>query len=245
MGAAKRVVRSDWGRRILCWLVAQYIRLVWWTSRWETEGAEIPGAFWSQQRPFILAFWHGRLLMAPQAWPATHSMNMLISGHADGRIIADAIAHFGLKTIMGSRSKGGLAALRAMVRALAEGENIGVTPDGPRGPLMRASPGIIAAAKLSQAAIIPLTFATTNRVILRSWDRFHVALPFTRGLFLWGEPLFVPKDADAAQLEALRLELEHRMNALTAIADQRCGHAPVVPIEIDSTPRSRADQAAD
>jgi len=229
MSAAKRVVRSDLGRRILCWLVAQYIRLVWWTSRWHTEGVDRPAAFWSQNRPFILAFWHGRLLMAPKAWPAGASMNMLISGHADGRIIADAIAHFGLDTIMGSKSKGGLAALRAMVRALADGNNVGVTPDGPRGPLMRVSPGIIAAAKLSQCPIIPLSFATTGRLILGSWDRFHFSLPFSRGVFLWGEPLLVPKDADPARLEALRLTLEDRMNRLTATADRLCGHAPVQP----------------
>jgi lysophospholipid acyltransferase (LPLAT)-like uncharacterized protein len=116
-----------------------------------------------------------------------------------------------------------------MVRSLGSGENIGVTPDGPRGPLMRASPGIIAAAKLSKVPIIPLSFATTRRRILGSWDRFHLALPFSRGLFLWGEPLFVPADADAAAQETLRRELETRMNALTAEADRRCGHAPVEP----------------
>jgi lysophospholipid acyltransferase (LPLAT)-like uncharacterized protein len=157
---------------------------------------------------------------------------MLISGHTDGRIIADAIAHFGLGTITGSKSKGGLAALRAMVRALTNGENIGVTPDGPRGPLMRISPGIIAAAKLTGAAIVPLTFASSRRIILGSWDRFHLALPFSRGAFLWGEPLYVPKDADQVQIEALRLVLEARMNALTAEADRRCGHVPVEPAPV-------------
>ena len=97
---------------------------------------------------------------------------------------------------------------------------------------MRVSPGIIAAAKLSQTAIIPLSFATSRRVILGSWDRFHFALPFSRGVFLWGEPLFVPKDADAGQVEALRLVLETRMNELTAEADRRCGHVPVEPAAV-------------
>jgi lysophospholipid acyltransferase (LPLAT)-like uncharacterized protein len=236
MPAAKSLFRSETGRRFVCWLVAVYIRLVWRTSRWRTEGGAIPEAYWRDGKPFILAFWHGRLLMAPKAWPKGVSMNMLISGHADGRIIADAIAHFGLDTITGSKSaegktkaKGGTAALRAMVRSLGAGQNIGVTPDGPRGPRMRASPGIIAAAKLAKTPIIPLTFATTRRHIIGSWDRFHLALPFSRGIFLWGEPLFVPSDANADAQEALRLELEARMNALNAEADRRCGHAPVLP----------------
>ncbi|HTH99054.1 MAG TPA: lysophospholipid acyltransferase family protein [Stellaceae bacterium] len=236
MDPLKRLLRSAAFNRWICRCVAAYIRFVWRTSRWQTEHGDIPEAYWQAGKPFILCFWHGRLLMMPKAWPETQPMNMLISGHRDGRIIADAIAHFGLNTIIGSaaksnstKAKGGMAALRAMVRSLSNGEHIGVTPDGPRGPAMRASPGIIAAARLSGAPILPLAYATTRRRILGSWDRFHLALPFSRGVFLWGEPLFVAPDADAAAQEAARQTLEARMNELSAAADRRCGHRPVPP----------------
>jgi lysophospholipid acyltransferase (LPLAT)-like uncharacterized protein len=195
-------------------------------------------------RPFILAFWHGRLLMAPKCWTADMPMNMLISGHTDGRIIAEAIQHFGLGTVVGSRSKGGLAALRLMVKALAGGECVGVTPDGPRGPAMRASSGIIAIARLAKAPIVPVSYATTGRRILRSWDRFHLALPFGRGVFVWGEPLSVPAGADDAAQEFARLTLEQRLNDLTAEADRACGNRPVepapLPESIPLTPARRA-----
>ena len=242
----KRLLRADRTRQILCWFVAVYIRLVHRTSRFSTEAADIPHAFWRERKPFILAFWHGRLLMAPMAWPSDASMNMLISGHNDGRIIADAIGHFGLGTIVGSKSKGGSSALRAIVRALNDGQNVGFTPDGPRGPHMRASAGVIAAARLGRVPIIPLSYATTRRRILSSWDRFHLALPFSRGLFLWGEPIEVPADADAAEQERLRQLLETRMNALTAEADRRCGHPPVEPTPIEPAPleRTPAEPAA-
>ena len=231
MSAAKRVVRSDLGRRILCWLVAQYIRLVWWTSRWHTEGADRPAAFWSQNRPFILAFWHGRLLMAPKAWPAGASMNMLISGHADGRIIADAVSHFGIDSIAGSSSKGGLAALRLMVKTLKGGECVGITPDGPRGPAMQASQGIVAAARLAQVPIIPISYATRRHRVMRSWDRFHLAFPFTSGIHLWGAPIEVPADADEATLEQYRARVEEQLNALGREADRRMGHdLPPLPL---------------
>jgi lysophospholipid acyltransferase (LPLAT)-like uncharacterized protein len=232
MAWTKRFLRAERTRQILCRLVAAYIRLVHRTSRFTTEAAEVPLAFWRAREPFILAFWHGRLLMAPMAWPSDAAMNMLISGHNDGRIIADAIRHFGLGTIVGSKSKGGSGALRAIVRALNDGQNVGFTPDGPRGPRMRVSAGVIAAARLGRAPIIPLSYATSRRRILGSWDRFHLALPFSRGLFLWGEPILVPADADAAEQERLRLLLEDRMNALTAEADRRCGHRPVEPAPV-------------
>jgi lysophospholipid acyltransferase (LPLAT)-like uncharacterized protein len=229
MRAAKRFLRADRTRRLLSRAIAGWIRLVHRSSRWQTIGGEFPRRYWDSDTPFILAFWHGRLMMAPMAWRPGASMNMLISANRDGRIIADAIRHFGLDTITGSKSKGGTAALRAMLRALGAGQNIGVTPDGPRGPAMRATPGIIAAARMTGAPILPLSYATTKRRVLGSWDRFHVALPFSSGVFIWGEPLTVPRDADAAAQEAARLELETRLNAITAEADRRCGRIPVEP----------------
>jgi lysophospholipid acyltransferase (LPLAT)-like uncharacterized protein len=218
---------------MLCWVIALYIRVVHATSRFETRGGERPNALWDQRRPFILAFWHGRLLMAPKAWRQGAAMNMLISSHQDGRIIADAIRHFGLGTIAGSTSRGGSFAFRAMLKALAAGEHVGFTPDGPRGPAMRASAGIVAAARLSGAPILPLAYATTRRRVLGSWDRFHLALPFSRGIFIWGEALSVPRDAGPEALEAARRTIEDRLNAITAEADRLCGHAPVEPAPLD------------
>jgi lysophospholipid acyltransferase (LPLAT)-like uncharacterized protein len=234
----KRILRSAWVQRLLCRLIAAYIRLVHRTSRFETLGGERPRLYWDADRPFILAFWHGRLLMAPMAWRHGASMNMLISDHADGRLIAGAIAHFDLGTITGSRSKGGAGALRAMLRALGAGQNIGVTPDGPRGPAMRVGPGIVAAARLAQAPILPLSYATTRRRLLGSWDRFHLALPFSRGVFVWGEPVMVARDADEAAMEMARRVLEDRLNAITEEADRRCGHAPIAPVPHQAEPRA-------
>jgi lysophospholipid acyltransferase (LPLAT)-like uncharacterized protein len=229
MSTAKRILRADRTRRFLGRVIALWIRFVFWTSRWHTIGGEIPRPYWDQGKPFILAFWHGRLMMAPMAWRRGASMNMLISANKDGRIIADAIQHFDLETITGSKSKGGMAALRAMLRALGEGQNVGVTPDGPRGPAMRASLGIIVAARMTGAPILPLSYATTRRRILGSWDRFHVALPFSRGVFIWGEPIRVARDADAEAQDAARQLLEDQLNAITAEADRRCGRVPVEP----------------
>ena len=84
--------------------------------------------------PGDVIFWHGRLLMMPHVWRAGVPMNMLISQHRDGRLIADTIAHFGLGSVAGSSSKGGAAAVRQIVKAIRAGEYAGVTPDGPRGP---------------------------------------------------------------------------------------------------------------
>ena len=229
MSIGKTITRSRAGRSLVCWGAAQYIRFVYRSGRWRVVGGETPARLWDDDKPFILAFWHGRLLMMPYTWRRGRAMNMLISQHRDGDLIAKTIARFGLGTVRGSSKHGGAGAMRSLVRALARNHYAGVTPDGPNGPRMRASDGIISVARLSGAPIIPVTFGASRRTILKTWDRFVVPFPFTRGVFLWGEPIHVARDADLEAQKAARKEVEDRLNALTHEADRLCGRETVTP----------------
>ena len=233
MGFFKRLLRSDRGMRFLCWLVQAYVRIVYRTGSWTVEGDAFPRDIRAKNGAFILAFWHGRLLMMPMGWQNLAPMHMLISGHTDGRLIAGAVRHFGIDTVIGSSNDGGTAALRGMVRWLKSGDCVGITPDGPDGPAMRASRGIAAVARLSGAPVVPLAYATKSRRILDSWDRFHLPLPFSKGIFLWGEPIRAEADLDEAGIETCRALIEQRLNALGAEADRRMGHDAVPPGTMD------------
>ena len=219
----RRFVRSDRLRRLLCYSIHLYIRLVSRTNRWSVEGGEHPRRLRADGRPFILAFWHGRLMMIPMAWQRLAPIHMLISAHRDGRIIADAVAYFGVQTVTGSTSRGGSAALRTMVKSLVAGDCVGITPDGPAGPAMVASAGIVNVARLARVPIVPVTFATSRRWHMRSWDRMQVALPFGRGVFVWGEPIEVGTDLDEAGVERARQLIERRMVDMVATAEARVG----------------------
>ena len=234
---ARRVLRSDGLRHLLCWAVHLYIRFVYATNRWTVEGAEVPRRLRSEGQPFILAFWHGRLLMIPMAWQRLAPMHMLISAHRDGRIIADSVTYFGVESIAGSTRRGGSAALRAMLKRLGDGDCVGITPDGPRGPAMVASVGIVNVARLAGVPIVPIVFATSRRRVLATWDRFHLALPFGRGLFLWGEPIDIARALEDDDIESARLLVENRMNRLAEDADRRVGHATAVSYNTNSVLR--------
>ena len=225
----KRLLRNAAVRGVLCALGAGYIRLVHATTSWRVEGGEIPAAYWDRDEPFIVAYWHGRILMMPYSWRRDKTMSLLISQHPDGQFIARLVGRFGLATIAGSTRRGGTAALRALLRVLKAGGSVAITPDGPRGPRMRASSGVVDLARLSGAAIVPAAYATSRRRVLSSWDRFVVALPFGRGVFVWGAAIEVPRDADAAARERLRQTLEERLNAVTAEADRLVGQAAIEP----------------
>ena len=89
---------------------------------------------------------------------------------------------------------------------------------------MRVQPGIVALAHRSGAPIMPVTYAVSRRKLAESWDRFVIALPFGRGVYLWGSPIYVSADADTGALEDARRTLEERLNALTAEARSHGRH---------------------
>jgi len=228
----RRILRSDGLRHALCWCIQLYIRFVFATNRWSIEGGEHPRRLRAEGRAFILAFWHGRLMMIPMAWQRLAPMHMLISAHRDGRIIADAVTYFGVRSIAGSTTRGGSAALRTMVRRLGAGDCVGITPDGPRGPAMTASIGLVNLARLAGVPIVPIVFATSRRRVLATWDRFCFALPFGRGVYIWGEPIEVAGALGADGLARMRRLVETRMNEMTLEADRRVGHLSPVATAI-------------
>lgn len=230
----KRWLKADGVRRVLCWFGAQYIRFVYLTSRWELIGDEPVRALWDQHQPFIAAFWHNRILMMPCIWRRGVPIHMLISQHRDGLLIARTVAHFGIDTIAGSSSRGGSAALRTMLKKLKNGEYVGITPDGPRGPRMRASDGIVQVARLAGVPIVPCGFSVRRRRVLNSWDKFIIALPFTRGVLIWGEPVMVPSHITSDEQERLRCAVENGLSAIMAEADRRVGHLPIEPDTIEA-----------
>jgi hypothetical protein len=239
MAALKRLSRTRPVQELAGLLLAFYIRLVRWTSRFETIGAEHLAPLIAARQPFVACFWHGRLMMMAYAWRRKETMHLLVSGHADGLLIARTMRHFGTESVLGSSSRGGSAALRALVKAGRDGKHLVVTPDGPQGPRMRAKPGVVAAARATGLPIVPATYAVSRRKVLGSWDRFILALPFSRGVFMIGEPISPEGDADA-----IRLAIEERLNALTAEADRRVGAAPILPAGLDERRRSHRELAA-
>lgn len=229
---------------VLCWLVALYIRLVWATGRWRILGAEPAVARFESGKPLIVALWHGRLFMAPFGWRYSNRSYVLISAHNDGQLIARTLAHLGMRAVTGSTRRGGAEALRRMQKILGDGGVVGITPDGPRGPRMRVSPGIVQLARLTGTPIYPMASAASPCRIFDSWDRAVLPLPFCRGLHLWGDPIEIPRDADRDQMEAVRRTLEESMNALTRRAETEVGQAPVEPAPATDPPHNPANEAA-
>lgn len=243
MKLGKRLLASPAGQAVIAWAAAGYIRLVHATNRWDWVNVEVGDRIIAARETGIVCFWHGRLLMMPKAQRKGGRFAMLISGHRDGRFIARAVAPFGIRSITGSSSRGGATAARECVNALMSGTIVCIAPDGPRGPRMRASLGAVEIARIAGKPLVPVAFSTTRRRVLGSWDRFVLALPFGRGVFVVGDPIAPPAADDRGAAEAARQRLEDALNAVTAEADRLTGHAPVAPAPVPAAPAADAAPA--
>jgi len=212
-----------WKERILLAIVPRFYTLVLallsLTIRKKELHAERPREVWNQGRCLIGAFWHQRLLMMPFI-PFPGRAGMLISQHLDGEFITRAVKPFGIDAVRGSTTRGSLSALRGMVRYYQNGGNLAITPDGPQGPRHKVQMGVIELAKQTGAPLFPVAYGASRKIVFNSWDRFILPLPFSRVVFVWGEPILVPRDCDREEMERKRLELEARLLRTTEEADR-------------------------
>lgn len=191
------------------------IRLLAATMKLEFLHEERVRAFWEKDERFIAAFWHNRLLLMGYSYRGKE-IKILISQHKDGELIARVLKRLGFGSVRGSSTRGGAAAMREMVRA-SKHSDIGITPDGPRGPKYVVQDGVIALSRLTGVPVLPLTFGSSKKKVFASWDQFNLPYPFSRGVFMWGEPIYVGKEDD---MEEKRKELELKLREMTEFVDE-------------------------
>ena len=229
MALIKSIMRHSIPRATVCWLTARYIKFVKLVGRWSVEQSDIPNKLIAENKSFLVAFWHGRLLMMSEAWPYDVPFNMVVSQHPDGQLIARTIAQLGFKSISGSTTAGGGTVVRATIKALKNGQCVGITPDGPKGPRMHVAPGIVQTARLAGVPILPIAYTARPSRIIKSWDRLLIPLPFSRGIIRWGKPIVIERDADPETILRTAELLESRLNELVSELDACLGLMQVEP----------------
>ncbi len=167
---------------------------------------------------YIAAFWHENILV-PCYLFARPEILVLISQHADGEMIAQVCEWLGFGTIRGSKTRGGIKAMREMVRS-CQGHYIAVMPDGPRGPRRKLELGLIYLAAKTGLPIVLLGVGHDRPWRLKTWDRFCLPRPFSTAIVVASEPIHIPEDADRATLESYRERVEQMLTEVTDYAER-------------------------
>lgn len=221
------LAQSRFVKNIIVGLLAQFVRLVRLTNRVVDGSARISGGAYAEFEPGIIALWHGQHLLTPAYYPKGRSLVAMVSRSADAELNALMIEKFGIEAVRGSGGrdssrhldKGGAKALIALKKSLTAGKNVAMIADIPHGTPRDAGLGIVLLARLSGRPILPAAIATSRRKVLeKSWDKTTINLPFGRSSIIVGAPVFVPADADEAEMERKRQEVTASLNAATAEA---------------------------
>ncbi len=138
---------------------------------------------------------------------ANRDVNVMISDHFDGEIIAKTISMFGIKPLRGSSRKGAARVLMGAIKAIREGENVALTPDGPIGPRHSVSDGAVTIAAKSGVPIVVINVVPEKYWQAKSWDRFVIPKPFGAIDFYVSDPI----DIKGLQKDEAKSLLKERM----------------------------------
>ena len=166
---------------------------------------------------YIGALWHNRLLLLPfviRRYLPERRGAALISTSRDGEILAGLVERFGFEVVRGSSSRKGASAIRQLAEVIARGQDVVITPDGPRGPPYEVGQGIVYLAQQSGAEVVPLNLEYSSCWRAKSWDRFILPKPFSKVRVVVGQPHRVGMTSSDEEFERERLRLQEAMLAL-------------------------------
>jgi len=225
-----RELCGNWWRQLGGFLAAIYVRS--WTNTVEFQAHHMDPTvdpIHPQFRgPVIALFWH-EYMLCPMATRGHTNTAILASLHRDADWLTEAARHLGFDAVRGSTSRGGGAALLELLRANRH-RNVGITPDGPRGPRRSMALGPVYLASKLGRPIVPIGIGYDRPWRMKTWDRFAVPRPHSRARVVWGHRIDIPPDLDRDQLESMRREVQEQLTQVTdwaeawAVSGQRCVH---------------------
>ncbi len=204
----KKFFKSKLGENFLSKFIVYYLKFVRFTSKLTIEyGEGFDKEKFKAANNHIFAVWHQELALAVFMFEDIKSRTRaLVSPHSDGKILANIINDFGYKTISGSTNESATKALREIISILKDGENLVITPDGPKGPAKEINSNILAVAAKTSSFLVPMTISS-RYIELRSWDRFHFPLPFSNIKVKFGKHI-MPAGNKKSDDEFLKLSLD-------------------------------------
>ena len=219
MTLRQRIEKSDALAELLGRLVAGYLRLCLATTRWTMlGGGELQAAL--AKGPVVVVLWHEFSLMAPVHWPLKHGQLCSLRDTSPIGMVSGAVqARFGLDPIAMSAKMSNRTASREILRRVRAGKSIGLTADGPLGPVHQVKNAALDWARATGCPVFLYAYATKRHKRLKTWDNMVLPLPFTRGVYIyqhWSADL--PRRIDDAALEQLRAGLKQALEQVSSVA---------------------------
>lgn len=210
-------MKGEFWYKMSLWLLPTLLHIVtrlWFaTCRVTCHGQGFRDQAMDGDASAVGTFWHYSFLYC-SIHNRKEKVVAMVSGSKDGEYISRFVQKSGVKTVRGSRNRGGVGALKAMIGAMREGYSAAIVADGSQGPARVVQAGAVVLASRSGAPILPMLWSCNRYIRIRSWDTTAVPYPFSKIDFFYGEPIPVPPKIKSEEIEQYRLLLEERLNDL-------------------------------
>lgn len=168
------------------------------------------GTILDKEKPAIFVFWHGELIMLPFSYikyRKSKNIAAIISDHHDGEIATRLIKLIGGEAIRGSSTKGSVKALKGAFFALDAGKDVGITPDGPKGPRHSVADGVVKIAQKKRVPLVALNIQASSYWRFHSWDKSFIPKPFSKLDFYASEPFSL----EGLEIQEAKEEIQKRL----------------------------------
>ncbi|MDB9777037.1 DUF374 domain-containing protein [Alphaproteobacteria bacterium] len=182
----KKITRISWVQSVVAYKIYLTLRLIEKLSIWKTINREIIVNVISQKKPLIILMWHNQIVGVPYSWKLDKKVYNIVTDHPDGNLSNKIQKKFGFISIQRS-SKKPTNIFRKLIQIGKNNECIFITPDAPHGPVNEINSNIYNLVKKIDANVICLSFKTNKKIILNTWDKLRIPMPFSKGFFYWGE----------------------------------------------------------
>lgn len=191
------------------------------TVRIRTRNQEVLHNLQKEGRNFVMSFWHGSMVIG---WylHKNHNCSALVSKSKDGDVLTHVLEKWGYKVVRGSSHVGGNEALVMLLDLIEQNYSVAVTPDGPTGPIHKMKAGAVIVAKRENVPLILVGIGSSRKIVFKSWDKFEMPLPFSRGLVVYSDPIYIEQNLNYDDTNKKILECEEILNRIQKEAVENC-----------------------
>ena len=216
----RHIEQSDRLAWLLGGLVALWLRFCHATTRWDRRGdADITAALLTG--PVVVILWHESVMMGVPHWSQSFGPAVILRDTSPaGRLSGAVQKHFGMQPFAMAPNAASISVLRDVLRLVKSGVTLGITADGPKGPVKVVKAAPLDWVKATGRPVFLYAFASSHSVRLGTWDRMVLPLPFGRGVSIyraWDGT--VPRRADAAMMTGIQADIARQLDAALAEAE--------------------------
>ena len=189
----KRLSKNNFFLNLFANLVFLSIWIIKSTSNWKGENEQIIEKELTKKKTLIVLIWHHQLMGSTFSWKFKPRLRPIATSHRDGQLSTLVQKKFGLDPLLRKKDNPTFL-IKNISKAVQNGDCIYITPDAPHGPPKKINTNIFKLCQKFDLNIAILTFHTNRYFRINSWDKLKIPLPFSKGIYLWGNEIIQSKE---------------------------------------------------